>query len=525
MPNTNPSSASSNAGAKPSRQMAFTVAGLAVFAVIAGTRAIVVSKAERAPERAAAVATATSPSAPMTSEAPAAPAASPIVEQSAGASSPSSSDAPSGAAATSTRKTTPASAAVATSEAGPRATDASDASAAPSAPVASPANAESAPTTSAPAEAAPAGPINRGPLAQTPLDWRAIIGHAGVAVAFSEITDASTGSGQYTGAHAARTISNVAITLDLDTLLGVRGMKVFGQHKSKTGRNGSAEGSFTQNFSNIDADDFRALGEVWVEQRLFSDRLRVKAGRVDFNSEFAGTDNGGGFLNASMGYSPSIAAAPTFPLPTSGLNVFVAPRENLTIGVGVFDGRDGAPAAEGSSSRFQIAQVKQAWTVGAAALSGRVGIGAWRHTGMFTSQDAEEGAEPDVKGTGGWYATLDQNLWQGAPRGSEGASPARIAAFAQIGRSNRQVQIVQAHTGAGVTFAGMLAKRPGDVLGLGVTKAGRRDGGETIEEMYYQLPVTSHFSFVADVQHVDSRDLVGDRRRGMVSTLRSIINF
>ena len=151
-----------------------------------------------------------------------------------------------------------------------------------------------------------------------------------------------------------------------------------------------------QNFSNIDADDFRAMGEVWVEQRVLQDRLSIKAGRIDFSNAFAGTDNGASFLNASMGYSPSIVAAPTFSLPTWGVEATVSPWSLFNVGVGVFNGLDGAPAPLGGTSRFQIAQAHQQWPLGRSPLVGRVGVGAWRHTILFSALGAEPDADPAV---------------------------------------------------------------------------------------------------------------------------------
>ncbi len=216
------------------------------------------------------------------------------------------------------------------------------------------------------------------------MDWRALIAIPGVTLAAEEITDASSGTSALTRATSLRTHSDLQVTIDCDSAAGVPGLTLFAQHKTKTGRDGSAQASLVQNVSNIDADDFRSLGEVCIDQRLAADRLRIEAGRIDFNSEFAGTDHGGALLNASMGYSPSIVAAPTFPLPTSGINLFVSSLAQTTIGVGVFNGLDGAPAALGGSSRFQIAQINQQWTLGNDR-PGRLGVGAWRHTRLFVA--------------------------------------------------------------------------------------------------------------------------------------------
>ncbi len=376
--------------------------------------------------------------------------------------------------------------------------------------------------------ALPASGVNTaGVVAPLPMfNWRALASLPGVHLAATEITDASTGTNAMADAHALRTHSNLELRVTFDSLIGWNGLTMYAQHKTKTGRNGSGSASLVQDFSNIDADDFRAFGEVFLEQRLFDDRLRIKAGRLDFNTEFAGTIHGAAFLNASMGFSPAITAAPTFPLPTEGLNVFVSPTSDLTVGVGVFNGLDGAPAALGATSRFHIAQVHQQWQMGADALDGRLGVGAWRHTGLFLGTADDPDTDPHVPGTGGWFATLDQTLWRGAKRGEgDDDQRAAIAGFAQFGHADPSVQAVHSHQGGGVTLSGLWARRASDVVGLGVTNATWGNGHERIHEVFYQLPVTSHVSLVGDWQRVGRWDDGSQPLRGNVFTLRTILSF
>lgn len=523
----NPTSTSPNVDHAPSRRLTATVAALAIVAVVAGTRAVIVSKtATKSDAQTATPAPVASINTSFESPVLAAPsqrAAVALTERAREVRATSSESPTRGG-----RGVKPSAVALAPNAASGAKADATVRAAAiaqanDAAPTTPPVE---APVLSVPTTSVASGPVSRGQPAAVAFDWRMLLGLPGVTIAAEEITDASSGSAAMSGAHALRTHSNFELTLDLEKLIGVKGLTVYAQHKSKTGRNGSGEGSFVQNFSNIDADDFRAFGEVFVEQRVLDDRVRVKAGRLDFNTEFAGTDHGGTFLNASMGFSPSIVAAPTFPLPTEGANVFVTPRKDLTIGVGVFNGLDGAPAPVGGSSRFEIAQASQQWAVGASALAGRVAVGAWRHTGMFASVDAAEDAEPDLKGTRGWYATVDQTLWQRAAREgeAEGDRP-NVAMFAQLGRADSHVRAVNGHMGGGLTFTGVVPGRSSDAIGLGVTRASWSGGREMINEVFYQLPLTSHLSFVGDVQHVNRRDLLGDRRAGLVSTLRTIVSF
>lgn len=356
--------------------------------------------------------------------------------------------------------------------------------------------------------------------------WRARAGQHGLVFSVRHVTDASGTSSALDSRSSLRTYGSAEVTLHIDSLLPLHGLTVFAQYAAKSGRNLSAATAMMQNFSNIDADDFHGIGELWAEQRLFSSRVRVKAGRLDFNKEFAGTLLGGDFLNSSMGYSPSITAAPTYPLPSAGANVFVSPTGSLTLGAGVFNGVGGATAAPGKQSLFEIAQAAQQWTLPGHALAGRLSGGAWRHTGMFRAVDAAPDAAPAVSNITGWFTTLDQELWHGAARASGDPKPPTIATFVQAGRSDPRAQAVYTHAGGGLTFSGVVPHRSGDVFGIGVTRASAHAGREMVDEVYYQLPVSSHLALMADVQRVARRDWgAASRTTGAVSTLRTIIRF
>lgn len=367
----------------------------------------------------------------------------------------------------------------------------------------------------------------RGDEAPPALSWREQLAGRGVTFEVNHITDASGGSRALVDAGSVRTYGNAGVTLQLDSLLPVHGLRVFAQYAAKSGRNLSAEAAMMQNFSNIDAADFHSIGELWAEQRLFGERLRLKAGRLDFNKEFAGTLMGGSFLNSSMGYSPSITAAPTYPLPSPGANVIVRPTSSLSVGAGVFSGIDGAAAAPGEKSLFEIAQATQRWTLPGRALAGQLGAGGWKHTGLFPAIDAPDDASRAVSHIHGWFATLDQELWHGAVHaGHETAAPPTIAMFAQAGRADPRARSIYTHAGGGLTFSGLLPSRGQDVLGVGSTRASSRDGRELVEEVFYLLPVTSHLALEADVQRVARREWGGNALRGgTVSTLRTTIHF
>ncbi len=370
----------------------------------------------------------------------------------------------------------------------------------------------------------PAGQLPRASNWQTLMTW------PGVQLEGAAVTDASSGTGAMRAARALRTHTDVTLTIDMDSLAGWPGLTLLAQVKDKRGRDGSSESAVLQSFSNIDAGDFQALGEVFIEQHVWQERLRLKLGRMDFNSDFAATEQGAEFLNASMGFSPSITAAPTYPLPSLGLAVQVKPLERVTLGLGVFDGMNGAPAPNGGTSHFAIGQMDLSWSTDQPARTGRLGVGAFRHSGVFSRVGTSSAAElpgggilPDaaIAGATGWFATVDQTLWQ-HPKSQDGDAPHTVAGFVQLGWSDPRVDAIHTHIGGGVTFAD-ITPLPSSLLGVAATHAVWHGGRETIGEAYHRFALSGVLSVMVDVQRVYQRSDAGGRRIGNIFSVRTIL--
>lgn len=362
---------------------------------------------------------------------------------------------------------------------------------------------------------------------RTSSSIRNLVNIPGVAFSATVINDASSGSGVTSGATAVRSFTQLELLLDLDSLFGWHGLTFAAHHSYKHGKDGSGEAGFVQGFSNIDAEDFNTFGEVFLEQQLLEGRFRLKVGRLDFNSEFAGVDNGGDFLNSSMGYSPSIAAAPTYQAPSTAINAIAQLTPHLSLLGGLFDGSGGAPAPEGGSSRFAVVQANEQWSLGQRDLPGRFGVGMFRHTGLFAPAIADDAASAaDVHGVSGWYATLDQTLWHGHARSADAEDdrPA-IAAFAQYGKSDPHVSGIHSHSGGGLTFSGMVPLPGANVIGIGSTRARWEDGRESVKELFVKQPLFSRLVLEFDVQGVDRLSFNGEHQHGKVYMMRTVVTF
>ncbi|MBK7405976.1 MAG: carbohydrate porin [Phycisphaerales bacterium] len=333
---------------------------------------------------------------------------------------------------------------------------------------------------------------------------------------------------------STRSILDANLTADLETLFGLAGGSVFVDFYSTDGRGGSADAGDFQGFSNIETgDNIDQIAEVWYEQRLFDDRLRIKAGKIEANSEFAFVDAAGEFINSSAGFSPTIFPMPTYPDPACGLTLFVYPTEQLYLGAGVFDGSatvDGVhTGGRGPKDFFSddhsddyvfLAEAGLTWNQAGALGAGRFALGAWHHTGDFTTF----AGDPD-SGSEGFYALVEQQL----VAHEDGLRD--LTAFAQYGWADPDVSEANHHIAAGLTCSGICAARPDDAAGLYCShvdfsgQAGFAESGETALELYYLIALTPWASIKPDIQYI--LDPSGDPAvdDAIVATLRISVSF
>ncbi len=308
-------------------------------------------------------------------------------------------------------------------------------------------------------------------------------------------------------------LADINVALDLETLIGLPRTLAFVDAYQIEGRNISNDIGDLQGVSNIASPNTEQIAEVWLETWL-CDSIRVKAGKVDFNSEFAFSEVSGEFINSSAGFSPTIQAAPSYPNPATSVNVFWNPSEFSYIGVGVYDGaaaigvNTGSQGPSGffrndeSDQYFTILEAGSSWTGGNTWGSGRVALGAWYHGEQFTRFDG--GID---RGTAGAYAILDQIVWRENPEDAEDKQG--IGVSAMLGFADEDVAQVPLHVQAGVVWTGAIGGREDDTLGFLVTHAqlssatgSTFDGDETVFELLYRFQVTPAMSLKPDLQYV-----------------------
>jgi porin len=359
-------------------------------------------------------------------------------------------------------------------------------------------------------------------------DWnglRAGLAERGITIEGSLVSDLSrVARGGLASRATGRALLSAGLGLDLDAAIGVPGGSAYFGFYRYRGREGSQDAGDIQAYSNIDADRFSHLSEAWYEQRLFADRLRVKVGRVDANTEYAVAGAAGGFLNASAGFSPTIYALPTYPEPTASANLFVSPTSWFTFGAGFYHGTLGdvtLPGYAHQSDLFAIVEAGGSW---GKQTPGRIAVGRWSHSGLAPTFDG--GA---VDGTAGWYGLVEQRLTGHGETDSVAASG--WSAFLKYGRADDAVSEFGQHAMLGVVREAPLGWEAAStgLMVSAVDLSDRSSAGfpvnETTLEGYVRFPLLGFLSIAPDAQYIVHPAGLRGVKDALVGTLRMEVSF
>jgi porin len=335
-------------------------------------------------------------------------------------------------------------------------------------------------------------------------------------------------------AHAVgATTFDLNLTLDLEKMLGIHGAQFYFDLEDHAFRNPSTSlvGDL-QVFDATTAPPYLQVFAIWYQQTFLDDKLRLKIGKVDANTEFSVIDNGLTFLNSSAEISPTVPVMPTTPDPMPSINLFFSPADWWFAGVGAYYANqsdrfgdivgDSASAQRSRYGAFLIGETGLRWNNAPFFhLAGNLKVGGWGHTGTFERFDGSEQA-----GTGGGYAIFDQTLYQ-PPGESQNGRGLRM--FLEYGGTQSDIFPIDEHAGAGCTYTGPIASRAQDVLGITAQYAQISHAANLIYpyeleiEGFYQFALTPWMQVQPDMQYIIHPG--GRYSDALVATLRCTIQF
>ena len=348
-------------------------------------------------------------------------------------------------------------------------------------------------------------------------------------------------------------VTSFGVGLDLEKLAGLPGgvLNVTGYQVHGRGLSFNALGNDLNTVSSLEAPRGTYLFELWYEQQLFDKALAVRVGQLAADQEFMVSQYAGLFLNHTFGWStlPSTdlpTSGPSYPFATPGVRVRYAPREDVSLLLGVFNGdpagspTPGQPLPQqrnpsGTAFRlgdgvFAIVEVRYGinGSPDAKGLPGTYKLGAYYDSQPFTdlrhTASGESLAGLPATATGkarrnnlGFYGVADQLLFR-----EPGTKDQGLGAFVRVMGAPGDRNLVNFYLDAGLTYKGLVPGRDGDTLGLAVGFARVSDtaskldsdialsqgGGypvrrhETVLELTYQAQVAPWLQVQPTAQYV-----------------------
>lgn len=353
--------------------------------------------------------------------------------------------------------------------------------------------------------------------------------------------------------------SDLSLTFELDTsAAGLWDQGEFFMHLQAQFGDGITERYVgdLQVLSNIDADDFAQVSEIWYRHTFVDERVSIKLGKMDANSDFAFVEFGGAFINSSGGFPPTIPLI-TYPDADWGIVVGATPTKWFSISAGMYQGdADGGRSLAHTLDSFRgpFVIVEPVFHYRWRGLNGRLKVGGWWHGGAFERLLLEEDENPRVNAiagrallrsvetnglratflraangfmvehvaadivnrlvgpdtdkdeTAGFYVLWEQEIFR--EKSEDPEDDQGIGLFAQYGYSDREVLEVHAYYGLGLQWIGALPSRDDDVAGIGVFHAELSDRAnfakrsETTFELFYRAQITDALAVKPDIQYI-----------------------
>lgn len=334
------------------------------------------------------------------------------------------------------------------------------------------------------------------------------------------ITFGTTGSleGYYNFTGGIRTGSAFAalldanMNLDLEKLIGLKRGTFYIDFEYHGGDNPTSKlTGDLQVFDKNNADPFFETLELWYQQILFHNKLRVKVGKIDANTEFSVIDNGLDFINSPTQVTPAFPVFPTFPDPMPGITLFFNPNHLFFADFALYDANQsehflnfyGDPSSAQLTKHGQLFIVETGLTWDNLPLLGHNGnfkIGLWQHNGHFADLFGNQ-----IHGLAGIYLIYDQTLWESTSKLNKGQG---VRMFLEYGFTDSRISPVFRHYGGGIVWTAPTASRPDDELGLSVQTADISSGLRVPEkyelnfETYYQFALTNGINLKPDLQYI-----------------------
>jgi porin len=304
---------------------------------------------------------------------------------------------------------------------------------------------------------------------------------------------------------------DAAITLDTHKLGLWDGGTLYALGQNNHGDTGitGAVGS-AQPVTNLEAEPYTQLTELFFEQAAADDRLRIRIGKQDANRDFGTPRFGGNFINNNFGMFPT---TPLPSYPTTGLGAIVSaqPVAWLTGKAAIYEG---SPDVGGFGLTTAFRSGGGYTLVGGASAThhygpadrdgGTTSAGAWWRSGELPELGSGVATPRTFDTNAGWFVQNDERIYLHPTSPDD---PRGLTVILRVSWARPDRTPVTRYAGGSAAWHG-IGPRRNDTAGLGAGtfriaeplggSPGPRD--EWFVEAFYKLRLTAFFSLQPDLQ-------------------------
>jgi carbohydrate-selective porin OprB len=286
--------------------------------------------------------------------------------------------------------------------------------------------------------------------------------------------------------------------------------------------------------SSIANDRRGELAELYLDQPVVRDSIRLKLGKMDPTADIARTIYGQDFLNIGVTFPPPMFPMPRYPDPAVGGELLIQKTalRGPFASLGVFDGSrlDGKLVGERGAATlfgpppdmFGVMELGYRWLDGRRPL--QMSVGGWMHSGDFAEFTGNTG-----DGNAGLFGTVEGLLWR--THREDPADPRGLYLVMRYASLDEKVSPVERQYVAAVVWRGPLAFRRQDSLGVAYVFADLTDDAgaalpndtEQIAELYYKIQLAGFLSLSPAAQYVGTPG--GGNDDAIVVGLRLLFDF
>jgi len=345
-----------------------------------------------------------------------------------------------------------------------------------------------------------------------------------ISLAFTQTWQTNARGGLATHRHSGRWAANYDLytAIDLEKLLGLKGGMMYalveGGWSDRLDRTsiGSAVGNINNNTTGGEESIY--VSELWYQQSLFNNVIKVRLGKIDLTSGFEtqqfalGFDqNAFAFDETSQFMNSALNTNPTIPFPNQGLGAMVLfrPTKLFFVAAGVADAQADQHET-GFNTAFRdedyfFAIFETGLTPVIDSANGRM-PGAYRVGFWYDPQDkARLNGDGSKQDDMGFYLSFDQVLFKENVylKDEQG-----LGVFARYGFADSDVNAIKCFWSAGTQYEGLIPTRDNDVFAFAFAQgkvdsdAGYNKELETIMEIYYNAQLTPWFNLTPSMQYI-----------------------